>query len=76
MANLFAGLFGGGKVTIGSLPQMPNVAVYKRKGGDLFLKINERYHVRAKRSEDGRAWQGAGVAEKFDPNEKVKVVQQ
>lgn len=50
-------------------------AVYKRADGQLYIKLNERFHVKTKLSEDGRNWLADITAEEFDPNEQVEVLQ-
>jgi len=61
--------------TIGKLSAMPNPNVYRRGNGDLFLKLNEQFHVKAKLSNDNKSWLGDGSAEQLDLNEQVEVVQ-
>ena len=48
--------------------------VYRRTDGRLYIKLNERFHVKTKRSENGQSWLGDGVAEEFDPEEEVEFV--
>ncbi len=64
------------RVPISSLPAMPKPAVYTRRGGATFLKLNENFHVKTKLSSNGKTWLGDGTAEKLNPDEMVTVVQQ
>lgn len=59
---------------ISELPAMPTPAVYKRANGDLYLKLNEKWQVKAK-LDDGK-WKGDGVTEQIDPDEVVQVIQE
>ena len=61
---------------ISALPAMPKPAVYRRANGGVYLKLNTDWHVKAKLSDDNRAWLGDGTAEKIDPDEQVKIIQQ
>lgn len=62
--------------TIGELEASgKHKAVYRRASGQLYIKLNERFHVKTKLSEDGTSWLGDGSAEELDPNEQVEVVQ-
>lgn len=62
--------------TIGELEATgKHKAVYKRAGGQLYIKLNERFHVKTKLSEDGKSWMGNGTAEELNPDEHVEVVQ-
>jgi hypothetical protein len=62
--------------TIGELEATgKHKAVYRRPNGQLYIKLNERFHIKTKLSEDGKSWLGDGTVEELDPNEKVEVVQ-
>ena len=61
--------------TIGELSAMPKSNVYRRANGDLYLKLNEQFHVKTKLGDDGKRWLGDGSAEQLDPSEQVEVVQ-
>lgn len=62
--------------TIGELEATgEHKAVYKRAGGQLYIKLNERFHVKTKLSENGKSWLGDGTAEELDPTEEVEVIQ-
>jgi len=60
---------------IGELSIMPKPNVYRLANGDLYLKLNEQFHVKTKLSKDQKSWLGDGATEKLDPNEKVTVIQ-
>lgn len=57
---------------ISELSAMPNPAFYRRCTGDLYLKLNESWHVKAK-VVDGKIV-GDGSAEKIAPDEEVSVI--
>jgi len=61
--------------TIGSLSVGRKKPVYRRASGELFLKLNERFHVRTVLDETKEIWLGDGSAEELDPNEEVEVIQ-
>ncbi len=52
----------------------PQKDVYRRADGQLYIKLNERFHVKTKLSKDRRTWLGDGTAEEFDPEEEVEFV--
>lgn len=58
---------------IKTLPAMPAPAVYRRSDGETYAKLNEAFHVKAIRKDDGGVI-GNGVAEKFDPDEDVELL--
>jgi hypothetical protein len=60
---------------INELPANPACsAVYRRDNGDLYLRLNDEFHVKGKpRVKDGE-WIGDGSAERLDPDEEVEVV--
>lgn len=63
-------------LTIGELSGTAELRnVYIRHTGEIFIKLNERFHVKTKLNDDNTIWLGDGVAEEFDPSEKVNVVQ-
>jgi len=53
--------------------------VYRRANGDLYVKLNDQFHVKVKfsASKEGRhMWVGRNSpAKELDPNEQVEVVQ-
>lgn len=59
--------------TIGELHAMPKANVYRRTNGDLYLKLNEKFHVKTRL--DKSRWLGAGSSEELDPNEEVMIIQ-
>ncbi len=61
--------------TIGWLPGISaRRAVYKRADGRIFLKLNERFHVAIRLSDDGESWLGDGCVEAFHPKERVEAI--
>ena len=60
---------------IGELTAMPNPSVYRRQGGQLYLKLNVEFHVKTKLSDNGKSWLGDGFGEALDPNEEVELIQ-
>lgn len=63
---------------IGNLSAMPEPNIYRRANGDLYLKLNQEFHVKVKlgRNKDNESvWLGAGSVERLNPNEKVEVIQ-
>ena len=58
---------------IKELPANPaGAAVYKRGTGDIFVRLNDEFHVKGK-IEQGRVL-GDGTAEALDPEEVVEVI--
>jgi hypothetical protein len=61
--------------TIGSLAVGRSKPVYRRKGKGLYIKLNEKFHVKTKLSSCQKNWLGDGTAEELHPNEIVEVIQ-
>ncbi|MBI2030078.1 hypothetical protein HYT05_00480 [Candidatus Kaiserbacteria bacterium] len=61
---------------IGALPANPiGAAVYRRKDGLTYLRLNEAYHVKVKPEKENGSWIGDGCAEEIDLEEEVEVIQ-
>jgi hypothetical protein len=61
---------------LSELPTHPaGCAVYRRDGGEIFMRVNAGYHIPATLNADGTAT-GCGVIEAIDPNEEVDVIKQ
>jgi hypothetical protein len=62
------------KAKIGSLPENPvAAAVYRRANGDTYARLNERFHVKCKITDENEVL-GDGVAEEIDLEEVVEVI--
>ncbi len=65
------------KVKIRTLPENPaGCAVYRRNNGEIFLRLNERFHVRVKKGKTKTSWIGDGNAEQINLDEEVEVIRQ
>jgi len=62
------------KAKISTLPENPACcAVYKRYTGEIYLRLNKEYHVKATPGQPS-VWVANGEAVKIDPNEEVTVI--
>ncbi len=67
------------RVRIGKISVDPNSnvkPVYTRKDGSFWLKLNDEQHIKTMLSPNSKDWVQIGLEpEKFDPKEKVSLVQ-
>jgi len=67
-----------GKRRMRRIGRLRACAVYRRQSGELFIKLNEAFHVKTKpgSDEEGHSlWLGDGIADRFDPKEEVEVIE-
>lgn len=63
------------RAKIGDLPANPACsAVYRRADGEIWLRLNDDFHVRGEAGETPGNWIANGVAEKIDHAEMVEVI--
>ena len=63
------------KAKISTLPENPACsAVYKRYTGEIYLRLNKEYHVKATHGLREGEWIANGSAVKIDPDEEVEVI--
>jgi hypothetical protein len=61
------------RAKIADLPANPAAsAIYRRDGGEIFIRLNKRFHVPG--YEKGGRWIGNGMAEEIDLTEIVEVL--
>ncbi len=59
---------------IADLPANPAASSVYRINGQLYIRLNDDYHVKGKIGSQAGQWIGDGVAEKLDPEQVVDVV--
>ena len=64
------------KVAIKTIGELRTGAIYRRKGGKLFYKLNEKFHVCTKFDKRKKKWLGDGRAEMLNADEKVSVLEE
>lgn len=60
------------RAKIADLPENPAASAIYRRNGEIFIRLNERFHVPGY-EKNGR-WIGNGMAEEIDPEEIVEVL--
>ena len=59
---------------IRELPANPVCSAVYRIGTQLYLRLNDEFHVKGKAGSRSGEWIGDGVAERLDPEQLVEVV--